>query len=99
MGKSRLENPGVSTINVELSSSKMRLSVVVCLPLSVFSLISPVLKISSLRRLFIRVDLPTPLGPEKAVIFPAINSLRSERAVSSVAITGKTSSSRVENTI
>ena len=46
-----------------------------------------------------RVDLPTPLGPEKAVIFFLINTSSSERVVLSVATTGKTSSSRAENTI
>lgn len=88
-GKSKLENPGVSTINVELLSSKIRLSVVVCFPLSVFSLISPVLSISSQSRLLIRVDFPTPLGPVKAVIFPLIYFFSSESVASSLVTTGK----------
>ena len=68
-GKSRVENPGVSTMKVvSFSNLKNRLSVVVWRPRSVFLLTVLVSRTSFPTNKFINVDLPTPLGPVIIVV-------------------------------
>ena len=65
--KSKLRdvNPGESTIYVSSSALKSSTCLVVCFPLSILRLISPVCLLLSGISLIYRLDLPTPEGPAK----------------------------------